>query len=950
MNKKCPFTKKRKAIFFCVISLIIGLVISVPDYAQVFGGNPPSIRWQQINTDTARVIFPEGLEETGKRVASIIHELQKNHTATIGNKLRKVNIVLQNQSTVSNAYVALGPYRSEFYLFPPQNSFLLGAQNWADNLAVHEYRHVEQYNNFNIGLSKAFSIIFGQEGQALANALSVPDWFFEGDAVFNETSLTRQGRGRLPGFFNGYQSLAGEGKHYSYMKLRNGSLRHLVPNHYELGYLLVAYGREKYGADFWKKVSRDAASYKPLLYPWQGAVKKYAGIGYKQFVGDAMSFYKNKWTAEKDGSISYITPSHKNYVTDYKYPYPAENGSVIVLKRGYRNIPAIYRVDTTGRETKITVRNIANEDYFSYNGGKVIFSEYKPHERWGYREYSDLVLVNAATGLAKRITHNERYFSPDVSHSGEKVVAVEMRTNQLSGIVVVDQKGNKLFRSEAKRGIVYTYPKFSADDQFIYSAVRNGEGGMALIKIEMATGKEVDLVPFQNRIIGFPVVQGDTVFFSSSFKGSDEIWAFIESKKKAYRVATAYTGLYQAFYQPAKNRLISSNFTAEGYRLAAFTAPSLLWQPVSQTENALPDLYVPEALREENKATLENVSVRNFRTAKYHKSYNFFNFHSWQPDYTDPEFSFSLLGENVLNTFQSQLSYTYNRNERSHNVGFDAIFGGWYVQPFVGVSQTWNRNILYNRDTTFTYNEFNGHVGLQLPLNFTGGKMFRNLTVSSTLNNQHVNWTGTGKNLFPSSGFNYIEGTLSYVQQIQKAAQHIYPRFAQTLFFRYRRSFGDFSANQLLAVGNLYLPGFHQNHNIVLSAAIHSRDTLNQYLFSNSFPFSRGHSAIDFPRMLKLGANYHFPLLYPDWGFGNIIYFKRIRSNVFYDHTAAKSLRTGNIFTFNSIGGEIFFDTKWWNQLEASFGIRYSRLLNNEYSRSSNPYQWEVVLPVNLFD
>jgi len=31
--------------------------------AQVFGGNPPSIHWKQINTDTARIIFPEGIEK-----------------------------------------------------------------------------------------------------------------------------------------------------------------------------------------------------------------------------------------------------------------------------------------------------------------------------------------------------------------------------------------------------------------------------------------------------------------------------------------------------------------------------------------------------------------------------------------------------------------------------------------------------------------------------------------------------------------------------------------------------------------------------------------------------------------------------------------------------------------------------------------------------------------------
>ncbi|MEI9911446.1 MAG: hypothetical protein WDO71_18410 [Bacteroidota bacterium] len=105
----------------------------------------------------------------------------------------------------------------------------------------------------------------------------MPDWFYEGDAVYNETILSKQGRGRLPLFLNAFPSLWQADKKYSWMKLRNGSLKDYVPNHYYLGYLLVNYGREKYGLDFWSKVTKDAAAFKGLFYPFQNAVKKYAG-------------------------------------------------------------------------------------------------------------------------------------------------------------------------------------------------------------------------------------------------------------------------------------------------------------------------------------------------------------------------------------------------------------------------------------------------------------------------------------------------------------------------------------------------------------------------------------------------------------------------------------------------------------------------------------------------
>src|SRR6202789_1362189 len=175
--------------------------------AQEFGGNPPSIKWKQVNTPAAKVIFPVGLDSAGLRVANIVQQMNAAIQPTIGFKQKQISIVLQNQTTVSNAYVGLAPFRSEFFLTPEQNSFSIGSLPWTEQLAIHEFRHVQQYNNFNVGVSHLMKVIFGEGGQALANDLAVPNWFFEGDAVFNETHVSDQGRGRLPYFLEGYCAL-----------------------------------------------------------------------------------------------------------------------------------------------------------------------------------------------------------------------------------------------------------------------------------------------------------------------------------------------------------------------------------------------------------------------------------------------------------------------------------------------------------------------------------------------------------------------------------------------------------------------------------------------------------------------------------------------------------------------------------------------------------------------
>ncbi|MBS1526458.1 MAG: hypothetical protein JST19_12460, partial [Bacteroidetes bacterium] len=139
---------------------ILLLLLSAATYtdAQQFGGNPPSVKWNQVNTPAARVIFPRGLDSVAQQVANIVMQMNGVIKPTIGSKQKQISIVLQNQTTVSNAYVGLAPFRSEFYLTPDQNNFELGSLPWPEQLAIHEFRHVQQYNNFNVGLSKALHI------------------------------------------------------------------------------------------------------------------------------------------------------------------------------------------------------------------------------------------------------------------------------------------------------------------------------------------------------------------------------------------------------------------------------------------------------------------------------------------------------------------------------------------------------------------------------------------------------------------------------------------------------------------------------------------------------------------------------------------------------------------------------------------------------------------------
>ena len=199
-------------------------------------------------------------------------------------------------------------------------------------------------------------------------------------------------------------------------------------------------------------------------------------------------------------------------------------------------------------------------------------------------------------------------------------------------------------------------------------------------------------------------------------------------------------------------KLVSSAFTADGYRLASFRPA---WEKADNT-NELTDLYIDEVYQKTDHLMLTRLVVQQYPVKQYPKSFHPLNIHSYRPYYEAPEYSFTLYGENVLNTLHTAIAYTYNQNEGSQKIGYNGIFGGTYVQPVFGISQTWQRSATLNKDTIASWNELIAYAGLQLPLNLSGGKQYRYLTLSTTFNTEQVKWSGIAQKLFANKTFNYI--------------------------------------------------------------------------------------------------------------------------------------------------------------------------------------------------
>ena len=933
-------------------------------YSQEFGGNPPSVKWKQINTDTARVIFPAGTDSAAQRVASIIHFLAAKNNS-LGGRRDKINIVLQNQTTIANGYVGLGPYRSEFFLTPSFNNFDLGSIAWAEGLALHEYRHVQQFSNFRVGLSKAMYYLAGEEGLAVAINAAIPDWFYEGDAVYNETVHSQQGRGRIPFFTNQYKSLWLDRKNYSWMKLRNGSLKDYVPNHYPLGYLLVNYGYEKYGTDFWKKVTQDAAAYKGLFYPFQVAIKKHAGVDYRIFRKQAFEYYKkdkpelqvlngapiNRDTLsqgtsnqETGAGEQKITTPTLNYVTNYFFPYSIGNDSLLYLKSSYRKRPAFVIKDNAG-EHVLRIKDISLDEQYSYRNGKIVYSAYKPDLRWSWMNYGEIILLDLKTGKQRKITSKSKYFTPDISHDGGRIVAVNYQPNGKCELHILDASGRLLKNIESSEINVFTEPKF-ADDNSIIACARFNNGQMSLVRTDMS-GSIERLTDPSYHVIGFPNVKDGKVYFTASFNGNDEIFMLQLSDKKIFRVTNAATGNY--FANASGKALFYSNFTADGYQLRKISTDKMT---VSETDQSLfqspPNAYTVAKENDFKSLLLNELPLRNFAATRYKKGTRLLNFHSWRPYYEDPIFTYTLYGQNVLNTLQTELYYLYNHDERTSAAGFSTTYGGLFPFLSAGTEYTFKRTDTLN-NLTRQWNQLDTRVGLNIPLNFSGRRFFRSLNFGSSYVFRVENNTGPTKDLFIENNFSYLSHFISYSQQVQMARQHIYPRLGYNFSLQYRDAISKYDSHQFFGSASIYLPGALSTHSVVLSGSFQERDTMRA-LFADRFADARGYSSYYYTnagsRMWRLSGNYHLPLLLPDWGFGNIVYIQRIRANGFYDFQRIYSDNKKATIDLRSTGMEFYFDTNWWNQHPLTFGFRIVHLLDTDPLTKGRGTYFELIVPV----
>lgn len=921
------------------VSVLVWITVTVGIKAQVnVGLNAPGISWKQIDEQNYQIIFPSTRQQDAFRVANLLDFILDHDSLRLNHPEVKIPIILQNQTVISNGFVTLAPWRSEYFLNPPQFQFA-GVTPWLDMLTIHEYRHVQQLANARVGFAgKLLRTLFGQSGWGFYNGAVQPKWFLEGDAVYAETVFSKGGRGRSPDFERAYRAMRLSGLKYNYEKASFRSFKDFVPSHYNLGYHMTTFARRNYGRDIWDNILADTYS-KPGLYRFSKAIKNATGFSSKELYHKAMSDV-DSWWKKQDGDIKpmidkLVTEKPKRVFTNYRSPNYLTDNSLIVQKSALNQIRTIYKLKN-GQESKLFIPGVGLGEHYSIGGGKMVWSEIRFHPRWSKETYSIIRLYDFESGVLRKITSKSKLNAPGLSPDGKWIAAVEVTTAGEVNLVVIEvSTGMEQHRAAVDPGDFISFPRWRDDNQTIVVAGRNLEGNF-LRSYDFRNRSWSELISSMEGTIDRIFPKGKYVYFSSSLTGVQNIFALDTFSSEIYQITNSQFGAFDPAVSPDGKKMAYSDYTAMGFQTKEVVLTDALWRQPVITGN-LGSNYFKKMLPMEMGDITTNIANKSYpsRPFKYFTK-GLLTVHSWYPFVTTEEFGVGVLSKNIMSTMAITGQFTYNTNENSWKTQALLSYGPFFPILDVDIStgQRQSNNLVSTTDTLSIigyggrWKEHAFAAGIRVPINITHGSYPSNITFKSSYRHLIVDYLDDFTDRARDEDFGSIDLNFNFQRAQTKALQNIFPRWAQTLAVNHQRTIGEAeNVGEIFTVNSsLFFPGVIRNHSLFLTGGYQQEEIVDAYRFEDVFTNARGYASRPFERIYRISANYSLPLWYPDLAAGSLAYFKRVRGNIFYDYSEGRLLDVDTLL--RSYGIELITDFRLIRLVDVGLGVRLGRKID----------------------
>jgi hypothetical protein len=772
-------------------------------------------------------------------------------------------------------------------------------------------------------------------------SLSIPNWYREGDAVYAETKWTLQGRGRLSSFTIPFHEKLLQGFTWNYYKLRNGSYREYTPDHYSLGYLLVQYGNHVFGEETWDTIIQEAPSFKYLIKPFSGAIQARYGKRTKFFYVDAMEWYAGRWAGNSQKDILYplISMDEKDMNNDFfdmAYPDMGDHGDIYSSITTFDHTTAIYKIKADGTKDRIVSLGLQQDPYFDHAGHRFVWTELRIDPRWIRKDKNVIVVLDENNGKRLTIHPDKGFYTPALDRKGERIAALHVYQDGKNNIQILDARDGSLLGTLPNKDNLYlSYPTWSENELSIIATARDSAGRMALVEEDIATGNINLITHFSYNVLGRPFLHDQWIFLTTNLDTLDQVYAVDRQEGIFYRVSKGSAAHYDPTWDPVHESIVCSEYHLNGKKLIRLPGQPKEWKltalnsGVKKIEGASQNLLASP------------VPDRNYEIRKYPAWSNAINVHSWTVRADDPVWGAEIRSDNVLNNISIAGGLEYNRNTKVSGPYLDIKFGMWYPVFSFGISQT-GREVTdpEGRNLRETNDDIN--AGISIPLYFSIGEFRQTVFVSSTYY-QGLSRIRPKIPEYEDFTFNYVTNRLVLINSRNQAYRQPMPSWGQRLDVSYSREVSGVPISQIYVSSDLAVPALKPSHYLWLQGEYFTQDIgENSIQLSSLYAGARGFDVADGKTQYKLAITYGFPLFYPDLGFGNIFYSRRVRLQPFFDVAYTDEVNAPSHW-MRSAGAELIVD---FHFPPISLGIRYSKLLSG-YTGQSNIF--EFFIPVQRF-
>mgnify|MGYP001159524371 FL=1 len=900
---------------------------------------PPSISWHKKKSKNFTVYFPKELDSIASYSISFLENNINNIKINPADKIRRSNIILHNQNSISNAFVASSPRRSEFYVnAKPESPHFLHNNNWIDLLSAHEYRHLVQRE---IGHRTFFNrVVFYLFGEGLSSMLtrsSAPNWYWEGDAVYAETEKSNYGRGRIPYFVLTTQMNVLSNNKIKYERQTLGSFKYKFPNEYETGYLIVKHIKDSFGEEVFNRVVEKAHKQSFLPMPFFRALKKETSLTYNKLYFNAIKSIPQKNILS---TLKPINIRKNNVFSSFLYPTEISNSKIIVLREGYGSYQDFRLIDQDGSVSLLFTPGIINDfGRIPYSNNLIAWLEFDKDPRWDKRVFSQLKILDVNSKKLLKSPLKGFFSSADISPDGKKILVSK---NNLDGSQGFEEYGiNSMDKIRERRfgeGVISSL-KYHNNNELIGIKTLGGLKTVFLFNLKESKLKEIYKT---NNNIGWPSLVGDDLLFSVDKNGFEEI-LFVNLKTKETRMV-AETDLGNYYPNIKGNKIVFSSMGLSGFDVYSFNINKL--EKTSFKE------------RSSEKKGPDIKSIVKHETKKTNSLGNFINPVSWGiSDYgiSSKGLDFITLGlesRNLFGTLMFNGGYKIDVRDKKNKKYFGLSYQGLFPIIDFSISSSedfFNQNIIlnnnqgerdtiYNADINFKIRELNSAVSV--PLSFTKGKYFTSVLGSFGYSHEKFKDFYTTALTSPSGKFPltasrdtraYLTGLFLVSRKHKKSRRQVYNSFEQTLLFEVKNTTinSDYKGRYFRSDAYLAFPGITNLHSTRFKFRAESQDD-EDYLFRNNINFISGYdNNYRFTNFFGWGFEYELPLFYPDFSIGPIAYIQRVRGTGFINGgTIEGNLNNGGTtFTESpkSAGVGITLDLNLFRQtFMFDLGVKYS--------------------------